>query len=65
MKMFIEDKGRVVFSVGSEADILKFINLTALCREFDISFQTVKTRLKNGIPLQQALTLPKHYHLRG
>ncbi|MEB6337662.1 MULTISPECIES: hypothetical protein [Serratia] len=65
MKMFIEDKGRVVFSVGSEADILKFINLTALCREFDISFQTVKTRLNNGIPLQQALTLPKHYHLKG
>lgn len=65
MKMFIEDKGRVVFSVGGEADILKFINLTALCREFDISFQTVKTRLNNGIPLHKALTLPKHYNLRG
>ena len=65
MKMFIEDKGRVVFSVGSEADILEFINLSALCREFGVSLQTVKTRLKRGIPLQEALTLPLHYNLKG
>ncbi|MBU3895267.1 hypothetical protein KH388_21480 [Serratia rubidaea] len=64
MKLFIEDKGRPFFSSASEEDILKFINLTALCAEFNISLQTVKTRLNRGIPLQQALTLPKHYHVK-
>ena len=65
MKLFIEDKGRPFFSSGSDEDILKFINLSALCREFGVSLQTVKTRLKRGISLQEALTLPLHYNLKG
>ncbi|HFK7186245.1 hypothetical protein [Serratia odorifera] len=65
MRLFIEEKGRSIFSTAGDDDVLKFINLTALCAAFGISLQTVKTRLNRGLSLQDALTLPKHYNYRG